>query len=161
MRYKESETQIKCVSWFRYKYPAYAKLLEHPRNEGSAGTRKQGAIAKAEGVQAGVADLILHVPAYITEASIRHSDCYHSLAIEMKTKKGTQSPEQKAWQRLFEAAGGKYILSRSYDHFTEEVTRYMTNVPLDIDAAIRKVHADMEREETQRAKEEFMKLINR
>jgi len=160
MKHKESDLQIRCITWFRYQYPAYARLMEHPKNEG-CGNRRQGAIAKAEGVQAGVADLILHVPAYITEASLRHSDCYHSLAIEMKTKTGTQSPEQKQWQRLFEAAGGRYVIIRSYDDFVAEVTRYMLNVPLDLDLDVKRAHAAIEREAAQRDKEMYQKLIKK
>ena len=112
-RHKESDLQIRCVKWFRITYPAFARLLEHPKNEGdghSAQDRMRQAISKAEGVQAGVADLILHVPASIHfwRGEIQEEPTlYHSLAIEMKTKTGRQSPEQKIFQRYFEAAGGK------------------------------------------------------
>jgi len=160
MKHKESDLQIRCISWFRYQYPAYARLIEHPKNEG-CGNRRQGAIAKAEGVQAGVADLILHVPAYITGPSIRHCDCYHSLALEMKTKTGKQSPVQKQWQRLFEAAGGRYVIIRSYDEFVAEVTRYMLNVPMDVDDAIKKAYAEIEREAELEAQKEFKRLLNK
>lgn len=161
MKYRESSLQMQCVASFRYRWPHYAKLLEHPKNEGGAITRRQGGIAKAEGVTAGVADLILHVPAYITDASVRHSDCYQSLAIELKTKKGTQRHEQKQWQRLFEAAGGKYVIIRSLDDFIGIVTNYMLNVPQDVDSAVRKVYSDMLREEDEAAKEQFAKLLNK
>ena len=82
-KHKESDLQIRCVKWFRYQYPAYARLLEHPHNEGNGFNRRQQSIANAEGVTKGVADLILHIPAYITGPSLRHSDCYHSLALEL------------------------------------------------------------------------------
>ena len=157
--HRESEMQIKCVSWFHYQYPAYTRLLEHPKNEEKNSTIRQ--IAKAESVQPGVADLILHVPAYITDASLRHSDCYHSLAIEMKTKVGRQSPEQKHWQKLFEAAGGKYIVVRSFEEFTETIKTYMANVPLDVDEAVKKVYADYEKELTEQSVRKFKKLIGK
>ncbi len=159
MKYTETDLQINCVTWFRYRYPHFAKLLEHPKNEGGANTQRQGAIAKAEGVIAGVADLILHVPSYITDASVRHSDCYHSLAIEMKSKKGSQSHEQKAWQKLFEAAGGKYVVIRSLDDFRNIVTSYMINVPQDIDAAVRDVHTGLIRKEQEEARKQFNNLL--
>lgn len=47
-----------CVSWFRLKYPAIGKLLFAVPN-GGARSRTEAAIMKAEGVTAGVADLIL------------------------------------------------------------------------------------------------------
>lgn len=161
MKNKESDLQIRCIKWFRYQYPAYAKLMEHPKNEERSGNRRQGAIAKAEGVQAGVADIILHVPAYITGPSFRHCDCYHSLALEMKTKTGKQSPVQKQWQRLFEAAGGRYVIIRSYDEFVAEVTRYMLSVPMDVDNAIKKAYAEIEREAELEAQKEFKRLLNK
>lgn len=158
MRHRESDMQINCVRWFGYQYPAYSSLLEHPKNEGN-GNRVQGRIAKAEGVRAGVADLILHVPSYINEASVNHSDVFQSLAIEMKTKIGRQSPEQKIWQRYFEAAGGKYIIVRSYDDFVAEVSRYMLQVPSDVDERVKKLHSEIEREADQKALQEYQKII--
>lgn len=159
MKYKESELQIHCVSWFRCQYPHYARLLEHPKNEGGAISHSQGAIAKAEGVQAGVADLMLHVPAYINDASIRHQECYQSLGIELKTKTGSQRPAQRIWQRLFEAAGSKYVIVRTFDDFKNEVTQYMKNVPVDVDTAVREAYEAIELEEKQKAIKQFKKLI--
>ena len=161
MKHKESDLQIRCVKWFRYQYPEYARLLEHPHNEGNAFNRRQQSIANAEGVTKGVADLILHVPSYITWPSLRHSDSFHSLAIEMKTPKGTQSPEQKTWQRLFEAAGGRYVIIRSYDDFVVEVTRYMLFVPLDIDKRIKQAYADILRKEDEKLKKQMQSFLNK
>jgi hypothetical protein len=39
------------------------------------------------------------------------------LEIECKTAKGTQSDEQKAFQRMIEAFGGLYVLARSLEDF--------------------------------------------
>lgn len=151
MRHNESDMQISCVAWMRYNYPVYSKLLEHPKNEGN-GNRKQGAISKAEGVQPGVADLILHVPSEFpkteTPSTKRFAPAthYHSLAIEMKTKKGQQSDSQKDWQRFFEAAGGKYVIVRSYDEFVSVMKEYINNVPHDVHSAICRVTAQIEQE---------------
>ena len=158
MRYKEQDLQISCVRWFRYQYPAFARLLEHPKNEGTA-DRTRGKIAKAEGVQAGVADLILHVPAYISSPSIRHSDCYQSLAIEMKTKRGSQKPEQKEWQRLFEAAGGKYVIVRSFEDFQTVLDAYMSSVPEDVNVAVKDAYAAIENEANKKALQKFKNII--
>ncbi len=159
MKHQESELQIQCVRWFRTQYPAYACLLEHPKNEGGHG-HTQGAIAKAEGVQAGVADLILHVPAYY-EYPGTIVMIYHSLAVEMKTKTGRQRSSQKRWQRYFEAAGGKYLVIRSFDDFKKEVTQYMGNVPDSISTAVHDTHLAISQEEDQEAKEQFKKLIGK
>ncbi len=165
MKYKESDLQIRCIKWFRYQFPAYARLMEHPKNEGN-GNRRQGSIAKAEGVQAGVADLILHVPSFDMDImrqkeSTAGDIMLHSLAVEMKTKKGCQSREQKQWQRYFEAAGGKYIIIRSYDDFVDTVSRYLHNVPATIANNIQAVHAQMEREADEEARAQFQKLLKK
>ena len=161
MKHKESDLQIRCVKWFRYQYPAYARLLEHPHNEGNGFNRRQQSIANAEGVTKGVADLILHVPSYITGTpSLRHSDSFHSMAIEMKTSTGKQSPEQKTWQRMFEAAGGYYAICRGYDEFVSMVTRYMMNVPADVDFAVKQTYDEIQREENEKLKKQFRSFLN-
>lgn len=166
-KHEESDLQIRCIKWFRYQFPAYARLMEHPKNEGT-GDRRRGAIAKAEGVQPGVADLILHVPASFQNLVVLKGDeniCvihdYHSLAIEMKTPKGRQSPEQKEWKQYFEAANGLYVIVRSYDEFVDIVTRYIQNVPLFTHEKITKLHASLQKEADERAKEQFKKIINK
>ena len=157
MKHKESDLQIRCIKWFRYQYPAFARLMEHPHNEGNAFNARQQAIANAEGVTKGVADLILHVPSY----NIGNPDrVYTSLALEMKTKDGRQSEAQKQWQRLFEAAGGLYVIIHSYDDFVSAVARYIISVPCDIANDINKVCSDIMREEDERARQQFRKLLN-
>lgn len=113
-RHEESSLQIDCVDWFRRTYPQCARLLFAVPNGGrrSAAT---GRILKAEGVVAGVADLILFVA---------HRG-YHALCIEMKTDKGRQRDTQKAWQHDVEAQGYKYIICRSLDDFKKQVIGYL------------------------------------
>lgn len=43
---------------------------------------------------------------------IRVTAAGRSLAIEVKSPTGRQSPDQQRWQRAFEAAGGVYVLAR-------------------------------------------------
>ncbi len=182
MKHKESDLQIRCVNWFRYQYPEFARLMEHPKNEGN-GNRRQGAIAKAEGVTKGVADLILHVPSFDTveaEVPVRHYEIipgtgmcsfhhedkmrvvgYNSLAIEMKTPTGTQSAEQKEWQRLFEAAGGLYIIVRSYDDFVSDVTKYMLNVPVYIKAKVKEAAETIQHEQDERVKKQLKSFVKK
>ena len=114
MRHNESRLQQACVSWFRLQYPVYACCLVAVPN-GVATTQTQGRILKAEGMVAGVADLLLLVP--------RHG--YGCLCIEMKTATGRQRDTQKRWQEEVEKVGNKYIVVRSFDEFAEEVINYL------------------------------------
>ncbi|GAB3889753.1 hypothetical protein GCM10028803_00120 [Larkinella knui] len=86
---QESGLQIACVRWFRMQYRDYSKLLFAIPNGG----HRNKAVAtklKAEGVLAGVPDLLLAVP----------SGRFCGLFIEMKVRyqdgsKNYASPEQK------------------------------------------------------------------
>lgn len=113
-RHQESRTQAACVRWFRYQYPEYAQMLIAVPN-GVATSESQGAILKAEGMLAGVADLLLLLPA----------DTATLLAVEMKTDTGRQSPRQKEWQSEAEAHGIRYEVVRSFDEFKELLTEYI------------------------------------
>lgn len=114
MQHIESALQKNCVTWFRLQYPKIGRLLFAVPNGGARNAR-EAAIMKAEGVTAGVADVILLYPA-------RNYNC---LCIEFKTGKNSQQPNQKEWQALVEAHGGKYIICRSFDQFRDEVRAYL------------------------------------
>lgn len=150
-RHRESEMQIQCVRWFRYQYPHLKMLLYHPKNEGTAGGRVQGAIAKAEGVVAGVADLILQVPAF----------GYHCLAIEMKTEKGRQSAQQKIFQCYLENAGGKYEICRSLDDFMKTINGYLYGMETGMVIALRMVLDGQRQEEERLEKKKLQRIISR
>ena len=70
---------------------------------------------QAEGMVAGVADLILMYP---------NAD-HHGLCIEMKTKEGTQRPTQKAWQEAVERYGYRYVVVRDIDTFISTIQNYI------------------------------------
>lgn len=114
MRHIESHIQQNCVAWFRLAYPTLRLNLFSVPNGGKR-LRIEGAIMKAEGIVAGVADLLLLYP----------SGGYHGLCIEMKSPKGVQRDTQKVWQRAVELQGYKYIIIRSFDAFRAEVTKYI------------------------------------
>ena len=115
-RHDESNLQRSCVAWFRMQYPEHAEMLFAVPNGGGR-SRTEAAIMKAEGVTAGVADLIL----------LESRGGYGSLCIEMKTgeKSSRQSASQKAWQNAAEDAGNKYAVVRSFDEFRALVYEYM------------------------------------
>lgn len=98
MQHEESLIQQQCVAWFRIQYPHLAPLLYHIANEGSTSKAYVGGIRKAEGLVAGVPDLMLNIPARYGKK------LYHAFGIEIKTAKGKQSPSQKRFQTYFESA---------------------------------------------------------
>lgn len=123
----ESYTQQACVTWFNARYPSLSGMLFAVPNDGKR-TMKMirtntgykticvgGSRKKAEGLVAGVSDLILLVP----------RGGFGSMCIEVKTENGHQSPEQKEWQRKAEMAGNKYIICRNVETFMQEVKNYL------------------------------------
>ena len=72
-------------------------------------------IMKAEGVTAGVADVLFLYP----------NSEYHGLCIEFKTATGRQQPSQKAFQAAVEKQGYQYAIVRSIDDFIELVKSYI------------------------------------
>ena len=123
----EGGLQIQCVSWFRYQYKAYGKLLIHPRNEAGASASRRVAIDAAAGVVPGVPDLLLLLPARFNEAE--EPTLYFALGIELKFgHTNNQTPAQKEYQCLMESAGYRYVVVRSLEEFQTVVNEYMRNV---------------------------------
>lgn len=103
---------------------------------GGARSKATAGKLKAEGVVAGVADLILLVPRFgfphIIEGNtdgivsyVGTDEICCALCIEMKTAKGRQSPEQKEWQAKVEAQGYKYAVCHSLDEFMNTINNYL------------------------------------
>ena len=84
-RHIESQIQRSCKKWFDYQYGQFSQLLFAVPNGGLRGKR-EAAIMKAEGMTAGVADMILLVS----------RKGYGSLCIEFKTAKGRQRTYKKS-----------------------------------------------------------------
>jgi len=82
---------------------------------GGARNAVTGARLKAEGVTAGAPDLFLFKP--------NGEHC--GLAIEMKTRTGRQSTEQKAFQARLEESGYQYSVCRTVDEFITIVDNYL------------------------------------
>lgn len=114
MNNDEHKLQCACVQWFNLQHRDLRGLLFAVPN-GSYRSKATAGKLKAEGVVPGVADLILLVP----------KQWAFALCIEMKTPKGRQSPEQKAWQAIVEAQGYRYAVCRSFDDFTRTVNEYL------------------------------------
>lgn len=114
MRFIESELQQACVRWFNYQYPALAPLLFAVPNGGKRNVR-EAARLKAEGVRAGVTDLILLVP----------RNGFASLCIELKTDRGRLTDNQKRWQQSASGENNKVVVCRGIDEFIKEVKDYL------------------------------------
>lgn len=115
-RCDEHRLQCACVRLFRLQYPHLSLLLFAVPN-GGARDAVTGARLKAEGVVAGVADLILLTPSADGSA--------HALCLELKTAKGRQSDSQRDFQAAATAAGNRYVIIRSLEDFIAEVYLYL------------------------------------
>lgn len=114
---EEHRIQCACVRWFAYQHPElHGRLFAVPN--GGRRDETTAAKLKAEGVMAGVADLIL----------LKSNRDYGALLIEMKTPTGKQSEPQKKWQlALCSEDEYKYVVCRSLDDFIKEVSDYLNN----------------------------------
>lgn len=106
--------------YFNLRYPKLKGRLFAVPNGG----RRDAVTAsklKAEGVIAGVSDLIL----------LKSNRDYGALLIEMKKKGGYQSPSQKQWQKMIcENREYKYVVCHSLDDFIREVDEFLKNAEL-------------------------------
>ena len=84
MKHQESTLQTACVRWFRYQYP---NLIIYAVPNGGSRNVREAQRLKAEGVLAGVADLVVLLPQG------------KSLYIEMKVKGNRQTDNQKEFQK--------------------------------------------------------------
>lgn len=138
-------------------------LLVHPINEGSGHTttdrRRQG-IHKAEGAVAGVPDLLLFMP---SSEFNPEGNCYWSagLGLELKTKTGRQSQEQKDFQKMFEAARYKYVIVRSFEEFKKTINDYIGQIIVTHRQIIASAHVEITKAAEQREREKFYKVIGK
>lgn len=115
---EEHRIQCACVRWFSLQYPGLRGRLFAVPNGGRR-DEKTAAKLKAEGVVAGVADLIL----------LKSNRYYGALLIEMKTRKGRQRDTQKQWEETVCACGEyKYVVCRSFDDFKHEVDDFLSDI---------------------------------
>jgi glycerophosphoryl diester phosphodiesterase len=114
MNHPESELQQACVKWFRLQYPQYAKLLFAIPNGGKRNAF-EAARLKAEGVVAGVPDLMLAV---VTAYQI-------GIFIEMKSPGEKPTAKQLEIQYLLMYQGYQVAICRSFDEFKETIENYL------------------------------------
>ena len=98
--------QVRLVSWFRKTYPD-TRILAIPN--GGIRSASAGASLKAEGVSAGVPDLV--VPAWL-------------LWVEMKRETGgTVSPAQRDWISYLKSIGHQVIVGRGFEDARQQIIK--------------------------------------
>lgn len=113
-RHEEDDIQEAFFNSARVIFPKLGKRLFAVPNGGKR-DKKEAARLKKQGATPGVSDIICLVP----------NDAYPFLCLETKTPSGTQSPEQKQFQKDVEAAGGLYLLFRSAAEGVEILKEYL------------------------------------
>ena len=117
MNHPESHLQQVCLKWARLQYPVCRTLLFSVPN-GAHLSQVQARILKAEGMTAGVSDMLLLHPS----ADGKHC----ALCLEFKFGTGTQSPLQVAWQQEVERTGCyRYEVVRSFEEFRRIIENYL------------------------------------
>lgn len=116
MQETEHKLQVTLVNWFRLQHRKHEGLLFAIPNGGQRNA-VVAAKLKAEGVVAGVADLMLCVA----------RKGYHGLFIEVKVKKNysKQSERQRIFQLNVEKEGYLYVVVRSLDDFRQVIDDYL------------------------------------
>lgn len=102
------------MSWFRHQYP---HLIMFAIPNGGRRNAREAAIMKAEGVLAGIPDMMLALP----------NGKYGGLFIEMKAGKGRNSSAQDQMQKMLVGVGYCVVICRSFEEFQITVRNYVAN----------------------------------
>lgn len=118
----ESKSQQELIRWWAMMHRHFGfddprVLLAFPL--AGARTRENGHRMKCEGMRAGTLDLLLCVA----------RGGFHGLWIEMKTSRGTLSPEQKTMIPVQEAQGYQVAVCRSCSDARAVIERYLSGSP--------------------------------
>ena len=108
-RHIEESIQTACVSWFRIAHP---ECIIFACPNGGSRNRLEAVNMKRSGVLAGVSDLIIVAARAV-------------LFVEMKTKTGRQSENQKTFQSNIERLGYEYKICRSLSSFQLTIENWL------------------------------------
>lgn len=122
---EESVMQRALVKWFDHNA---AKLGVHPLclmsiPNGGNGDARRGSIMKAEGQRKGAPDMFL---AARVRMPLVHTALTGGLFLELKTPKGTLSPEQEVYHEILRNQGYRVVVIRSLFDGINEITSYLT-----------------------------------
>lgn len=111
---KEDKLQESCLNWFRLKHP---KVMIRGSMNGVklAGGGRAWKKMVSQGVLDGEADLHIMAP----------SGEYHSLFVELKTRRGKQRASQERFEQDAISKGHGYAIARSLDQFRRVVNQYL------------------------------------
>jgi len=112
----EHQEQVAVVEWFRAQYPLLKMALFAIPNGGLRHIRVAMTLKK-EGVISGVSDLFLMVP----------RGTFHGLFIEMKTKKGKLSENQKEFIKIAINMGYQVIVGYGFEDAKNKIQKYLFN----------------------------------
>jgi len=128
--------QVKCKKWFCENYPQYRDLFFKVHNESVYASNKfelgramyKGQLNKAEGVVAGIADILLLVPVFGDGRLI-----YSFAALEFKADQSArQSKAQADWENLVVTVGwADYQIIYDFDQFKIYIRDYLEEDPLE------------------------------
>lgn len=117
----EGAEQQALLRWFEVRHPAAARLIYHPANGGHR-VKVVAAKLKAQGVKAGVSDLVLPMA----------RGGYHGLYLELKATPphdAAVSASQMAWQVAMEQQGYMAVVARGMDQAMQILEGYMALPP--------------------------------
>lgn len=117
-RHTESNEQIAAMDWLRAQHPKIAEHTLHIGNERKA-SYYAGYIMKRMGVLKGASDLFMAWP----------SGGYHGLFIEVKSKIGRPSAEQKAFLQRMRDVGYKASICYGADEVISTMKEYIGYQP--------------------------------
>lgn len=107
----EYEMQKEFVKWIRVNHPT---VLFCATVGGKTCHLIENVKARATGYNKGIPDIIVYEP----------RNGYHGLAMELKTRNGVLSPEQKEWIDALNKRKYRACVPRSVDECKEEFTKY-------------------------------------
>lgn len=115
MQQNEHYEQSAVIQWFRLAYP---KLIMFAIPNAAKRSPQLANYMKAEGMLAGVADLFLMKP----------SKTHHGLFIEMKSKTGKLTDQQKYFLEQAKAQGYAASVCFSFEEAQAAITNYLHDV---------------------------------
>ena len=108
----EKDEQIVLFDWAQYRTDL--QLMFHIPNEGRRTVQHTQSLIR-QGMKPGVPDICLPVA----------RGKYHGLYIELKTKTGRQSPEQKQWQQDLLEEGYCAVVCKGFEAARDTIDWYM------------------------------------
>lgn len=115
VKHEEADIQSEFFNQVGFIFPNLPEKLLFAVPNGGSRHKVEAANMKRQGVRRGVSDVILLIP----------KKGFASLCLEFKTKTGTQSDDQKEFQRQAELCKSKYVIVRSAKQAIKVMKQYL------------------------------------